>query len=127
MHDTKNQLHQDLATCYRLAAHYRTRDLIFTPPGPAHHFLINPYGLLFGEITSYRINPASFGIHSAVYTEQEDTQCMLHTHTRAGCAVVCQAQGVLPLNQFALTSHERIGYHTYEGVPYNSTFGSHHT
>jgi ribulose-5-phosphate 4-epimerase/fuculose-1-phosphate aldolase len=138
MHDIENRLREDLAACYRLAAHYRMSDLIFTHfsvriPGPEHHFLINPYGLLFEEITAsslvkinmqgqpvqatpHRVNPAGFVIHSAIHAAREDAQCVLHTHTRAGCAVACQAKGLLPINQFALTFYERIGYHTYEGV-----------
>lgn len=138
MLDTEYHLRQELAACYRLVAQFRMSDLIFTHlsvriPGPEHHFLINPYGLLFEEITAsslvridmqgqpvestrQRVNPAGFVIHSAIHAAREDAQCVLHTHTRAGCAVACQAQGLLPLNQFALTFHERIGYHTYEGV-----------
>lgn len=138
MNDIEHQLRVELAACYRLVAHYRMSDLIFTHlsvrvPGPEHHFLINPYGMLFEEITASnlvkidmqghpveatpnRVNPAGFVIHSAIHAAREDAQCVLHTHTRAGCAVACQEQGLLPLNQFALTFHERIGYHSYEGV-----------
>lgn len=138
MNPIERQLRQELAACYRLVAHYRMSDLIFTHlsvriPGPEHHFLINPYGWLFEEITAsslvkidlqgravedttQRVNPAGFVIHSAIHAARDDAQCVLHTHTRAGCAVACQAQGLLPLNQFALTFHERIGYHVYEGV-----------
>ncbi|TFY93644.1 class II aldolase/adducin family protein [Pseudomonas nabeulensis] len=138
MNHLEQRLREDLAACYRLVAHYRMSDLIFTHlsvriPGPEHHFLINPYGLLFEEITasnlvkidmqgqpvdahSQRVNPAGFVIHSAIHAAREDAQCVLHTHTRAGCAVACQPEGLLPLNQFALTFHKRIGYHTYEGV-----------
>ena len=102
-------LREELAACYRLIAHFRMSDLIFTHislrlPGPDHHFLINPYGLMFDEITAsslvkidlagnpvaptrYKVNPAGFVIHSAIHAAREDAQCVLHTHTRAGCAV----------------------------------------
>lgn len=138
MHDTERHLRQELAACYRLVAHYRMSDLIFTHlsvriPGPEHHVLINPYGLLFEEITAsslvkidlagqpvapteYLVNPAGFVIHSAIHAARDDAQCVLHTHTRAGCAVAAQAAGLLPISQFALTFHGRVGYHTYEGV-----------
>ncbi|WP_437880079.1 class II aldolase/adducin family protein [Pseudomonas sp. LRF_L74] len=138
MHDIERHLRQELAACYRLVAHYRMSDLIFTHlsvriPGPEHHFLINPYGLLFEEITAsslvkidlagqpvaptgHRVNPAGFVIHSAIHAARDDAQCVLHTHTRAGCAVAAQAAGLLPISQFALTFHGRVGYHTYEGV-----------
>ena len=115
------QLRQDLAACYRLVALYGWSDLVFTHisariPGPEHHFLINPYGLMFDEITAsslvkvdqhcnklidspYPVNPAGFVIHSAVHEAREDAGCVLHTHTRAGVAVSAQKDGVLPLSQ----------------------------
>jgi ribulose-5-phosphate 4-epimerase/fuculose-1-phosphate aldolase len=108
-----------LAACYRLVAHYHWDDLIFTHisarvPGPEHHFLINPYGMLFGEITAsslvkvdldghkvldspYEVNPAGFTIHSAVHAAREDAQCVLHVHSVNGIAVSAQERGVLPL------------------------------
>ncbi|MNO92235.1 Decarboxylase NovR [compost metagenome] len=131
-------LREQLAACYRLVAHFRMSDLIFTHisvrlPGPEHHFLINPYGLMFDEITAsslvkigldglpveptpYKVNPAGFVIHSAIHAAREDAQCVLHTHTRAGCAVAAQACGLLPLNQMSMEFHGRIGYHDYEGI-----------
>ena len=100
------QLRCDLAAAYRLVALHGWSDLVFTHisarlPGPDHHFLINPYGLLFEEITAssliridqggnklqdspFPVNPAGFTIHSAVHAVREDAQCVLHTHTRAG-------------------------------------------
>jgi ribulose-5-phosphate 4-epimerase/fuculose-1-phosphate aldolase len=106
---TEAQLRIDLAACYRLIAHYGWDDLIFTHisariPGPEHHFLINPYGMLFEEITAsslvkvdasgakvspsdYPVNPAGFVIHSAVHAARQDVTCVLHTHTKAGVAV----------------------------------------
>ena len=115
------QLRCDLAACYRLVAAYGWSDLVFTHisvrlPGPDHHFLINPYGLMFDEITAsslikvdqhcnkliespFPVNPAGFVIHSAVHEAREDVQCVLHTHTRAGVAVSAQKAGVLPISQ----------------------------
>ncbi|NUT74541.1 class II aldolase/adducin family protein, partial [Pseudomonas sp. C1C7] len=109
MNPTEQRLREELAACYRLIAHLRMTDLIFTHisvrlPGPEHHFLINPYGLMFDEITAsnlvkidlqgravepspYPVNPAGFVIHSAIHGAREDAQCVLHTHTKAGCAV----------------------------------------
>ncbi|MGU3435084.1 class II aldolase/adducin family protein [Actinomycetes bacterium M1A6_2h] len=132
------RLRCELAAVYRLVAHYKMTDLIFTHislriPGPEHHFLINPYGLMFEEITAsslveidldgnavhptaYQVNPAGFVIHSAIHAARSDAQCVLHTHTRAGCAVAAQEDGLLPLNQISMEFYGRIGYHDYEGV-----------
>ncbi|MFG2140957.1 class II aldolase/adducin family protein [Streptomyces sp. NPDC048650] len=139
--DEERRLRRELAAVYRLVAHYRMTDLIFTHislrlPGPDHHFLINPYGLLFEEITAsdlvkidlsgnpveptpHRVNPAGFVIHSAIHAARPDARCVLHTHTKAGCAVAAQTQGLLPLNQMGMEFHRRIGYHDYEGVALN--------
>jgi ribulose-5-phosphate 4-epimerase/fuculose-1-phosphate aldolase len=135
------RLRRELAAVYRLVAHFRMTDLIFTHisvrlPGPEHHFLINPYGLLFEEITAsnlvkidlsghavedspHPVNPAGFVIHSAIHAARPDAQCVLHTHTRAGCAVAAQEQGLLPLNQISMEFYGRLGYHDYEGVALN--------
>lgn len=135
------RLRRELAAVYRLVAHFRMTDLIFTHisvrlPGPDHHFLINPYGLLFEEITAsnlvkidlsghpveetrHSVNPAGFVIHSAIHAARPDAQCVLHTHTRAGCAVAAQEEGLLPLNQISMEFHGRLGYHSYEGVALN--------
>ncbi|MGW2328099.1 class II aldolase/adducin family protein [Streptomyces sp. NPDC001700] len=135
------RLRRELAAVYRLVAHFRMTDLIFTHisarvPGPEHHFLINPYGLLFEEITAsnlvkvdlsgrpveetrHPVNPAGFVIHSAVHASRSDAHCVLHTHTKAGCAVAAQADGLLPLNQISLEFYGRLGYHDYEGVALN--------
>ena len=132
------QLRVDLAACYRLVAAYGWSDLIFTHisarlPGPDHHFLINPYGMMFDEITAsslvkidqqcnklmdspFPVNPAGFVIHSAVHAVREDAACVLHTHTRAGVAVSAQACGVLPISQQSTFVLASLGYHTYEGV-----------
>ena len=127
-----------LAACYRLVAQFGWDDLIFTHisarvPGPEHHFLINPYGLRFDEITASSlvkvdlegnkqldspsdINPAGFTIHSAIHAAREDAQCVLHVHSVNGVAVSAQAGGVLPLSQHSLFVLSSLAYHEYEGV-----------
>ena len=128
----------DLAACYRLIAHYDMDDLFATHisarvPGPEEHFLLNPYGLLYTQITAsnlvkvdldgnivgdteYSINPAGFVIHSAVHAARPDAKCVLHTHTVAGMAVASLEEGLLPLTQKSMRFYNRIGYHDYEGV-----------
>jgi ribulose-5-phosphate 4-epimerase/fuculose-1-phosphate aldolase len=135
------RLRQQLAAVYRLVAHYRMTDLVFTHisvrlPGEDDHFLINPYGLLFEEITAsslvridldgriigdtpYQVNPAGFVIHSAIHAARHDAMCVLHTHTLAGCAVAASASGLLPVNQISMEFFDRVGYHDYEGVALN--------
>ena len=132
------QLRCDLAAAYRLVALYGWSDLVFTHitariPGPEHHFLINPYGLMFDEITAsslvkvdqqcnklsdsaFPVNPAGFVIHSCVHQARDDAQCVLHTHSRAGVAVSAQKAGVLPISQQSTFVLASIGYHDYEGV-----------
>jgi ribulose-5-phosphate 4-epimerase/fuculose-1-phosphate aldolase len=132
------QLRCDLAACYRLVALYGWTDLVFTHisarlPGEGHHFLINPYGLLFEEITAssliaidqegnklsespFNVNKAGFVIHSAIHAARDDAQCVLHTHTRAGVAVSAQKAGVLPISQQSTFVLASLGYHDYEGV-----------
>jgi ribulose-5-phosphate 4-epimerase/fuculose-1-phosphate aldolase len=134
------QLRVDLAACYRLTAMYGWTDLVFTHisarvPGPEHHFLINPYGLMFDEITAsslvkidaqcnkiidsqFPVNPAGFTIHSAIHEAREDIQCVMHTHTRAGVAVSAQKCGVLPISQQSTFVLASLGYHDYEGVAF---------
>jgi ribulose-5-phosphate 4-epimerase/fuculose-1-phosphate aldolase len=132
------QLRVDLAAAYRLVALHGWDDLIFTHisariPGPEHHFLINPYGLMFDEITAsslvkvdmacrpllptpYSVNPAGFVIHSAIHAVRDDVVCVLHTHTRAGVAVSAQKQGLLPISQQATVVLTSLAYHDYEGI-----------
>jgi ribulose-5-phosphate 4-epimerase/fuculose-1-phosphate aldolase len=127
-----------LAACYRLLAHYRMTDLIYTHstvrvPGEPGHFLINPYGYRWEEITAsslvkidvdgnkvgnspHRVNPAGFTIHSAVHMARHDTACVIHTHTRAGMAVSTLKEGLLPITQMALSFYGRVGIHDYEGI-----------
>jgi len=132
------QLRCDLAACYRLVAMYGWSDLIFTHisariPGPEHHFLINPYGMMFDEITASSlikvdqdgnklsesalpVNRAGFVIHSAIHAVREDAGCVIHTHTRAGVAVSAQKDGVLPVSQQSMFVLASLAYHDYEGV-----------
>ncbi|MEE2764840.1 MAG: class II aldolase/adducin family protein [Pseudomonadota bacterium] len=132
------QLRVDLAAAYRLIALYGWDDLIFTHlsariPGDEHHFLINPYGMMFEEITAsslvrvdqdgnklnpddFDINPAGFTIHSAIHAVREDALCVMHTHTTAGVAVSAQQDGLLPLSQQSLFPLSNLAYHDYEGV-----------
>ncbi len=131
----------DLAACYRMVAHYGWDDLVFTHisarlPGKEHHFLINPYGMLFEEMTAsslvkvdldgakvmespFAVNPAGFVIHSAVHAAREDAQCVLHLHTSAGVAVSCQKEGLKPISQQSIFVLASLGYHNYEGVALN--------
>ncbi|MDF1779941.1 MAG: class II aldolase/adducin family protein [Alcanivoracaceae bacterium] len=134
-------LRVDLAAAYRLVALYGWDDLVFTHisvriPGSEHHFLINPYGMMFEEITAsslvkidlagnkvadseFPVNPAGFTIHSAVHAAREDVQCVMHTHSINGVAVSAQKDGVLPLSQQSLFVLASLGYHDYEGVALN--------
>jgi len=130
----------DLAALYRLAAHHRWTDFVYTHisarlPGPDHHFLINQYGVLFHEMRasdlvkidlhgnvvedgaqSRRVNAAGFTIHSAIHMAREDLMCVVHTHTQAGIAVSAQRDGLLPISQHALKFYGRLAYHGYEGI-----------
>lgn len=135
------QARVDCAALYRLVAHYGWDDMIFTHismrvPGGDHHFLINPYGMFFEEITAsslvkvdlegnivaptpYYINPAGFTIHSAIHAAREDAKCVIHLHTDAGVGVSAQREGLLPISQNALLVTPQIAYHDYEGVALN--------
>jgi ribulose-5-phosphate 4-epimerase/fuculose-1-phosphate aldolase len=127
-----------LAAVYRLVAHFGWEDLIFTHlsarvPGGDHHFLINPYGMTFDEITAsslvkvdlngrkvmespFEINPAGFTIHSAIHAARESANCVLHVHSINGTAVSAQKEGVLPISQQSIFVLSSLGYHDYEGV-----------
>ena len=138
----EQELREDLAAAYRLIAHFGMSDLVFThlsvrlpsPMGDAsHRFLVNPYGMLFDEITAsslvtvdadgeplqdtgWPVNPAGFVIHSALHRGRENAHCVMHTHTLAGMAVAAQTGGILPLNQISTEFHGRVAYHEYEGI-----------
>jgi ribulose-5-phosphate 4-epimerase/fuculose-1-phosphate aldolase len=129
----------DLAACYRLVAHYGMADLIYNHvtarvPGEEGRFLINPFGLMYDEITAsslykidldgniierpdlpYEINHAGYIIHSAVHAARHDVSCVVHTHTRAGLAVSVMECGLLPATIGALRFYNRIAYHEFEG------------
>jgi ribulose-5-phosphate 4-epimerase/fuculose-1-phosphate aldolase len=135
------QVRVDLAAAYRLVSLYGWDDLIFTHisarvPGPEHHFLINPYGMMFNEITAsslvkidldgrkidnspHLVNPAGFTIHSAVHAAREDALCVMHLHTDYGIAVSAQKDGLLPISQQALLALSSLAYHDYEGLALN--------
>jgi ribulose-5-phosphate 4-epimerase/fuculose-1-phosphate aldolase len=135
------QARVDLAALYRLVALYGWDDMIYTHisarvPGPEHHFLINPYGVWFGEMTAsalvkidtegnilqetpYFVNAAGFTIHSAVHMNREDAHFVMHLHTDHGTAVAAQKEGLLPLTQHSLIVLPRLTYHDYEGIALN--------
>jgi ribulose-5-phosphate 4-epimerase/fuculose-1-phosphate aldolase len=135
------QVRVDLAAAYRLIAYHGWDDLVFTHisarvPGAEEHFLINPYGLFFSEISAsslvkvdlagriilespHPINPAGFVIHSAIHAGRPDVVCVVHTHTPHGVAVSAQKQGLLPISQQSIFALATIGYHDYEGIAVN--------
>ena len=139
--ETEWNIRCDLAALYRLVAHHRWTDFIYTHlsarlPGPEHHFLINRFGVNFhqmrasdlvkidtdgnvvedGDISSRKVNAAGFTIHSAVHMARPDLMCVVHTHTSAGIAVSAMKEGLLPLSQHALKFYGRLAYHGYEGI-----------
>ena len=128
----------DLACAYRMVAHYGWDDLIFTHlsariPGDEHHFLLNPYNLMFEEVTASSLvkvdvqgnpveptpfitNPAGFIIHSAIHMAREDAHAVMHLHTPQGQAVAAHGEGLLPLTQTAMLIRGDVAFHDYEGV-----------
>src|SRR4028119_644730 len=128
----------DLAAAYRLIAYYGWDDLIFTHlsariPGPEHHFLLNPYNLMFEEVTASSLvkvdtsgmpvapspfitNPAGFTIHSAIHMARADAHAVIHLHTPHGQAVSAHSAGLLPITPAAMLVREDVAYHDYEGV-----------
>ena len=141
MTEAEWQTRLDLAACFRLVDRFGWSDLINTRitarvPGGHDHFLINPYGLLYEEVTAsslvkidadgnkvepsdVRLNSGGFAIPSALHMARPDLACVIHTHTVAGCAVSMQADGLLPLNQHALQVLGEIAYHDYAGAGRN--------
>ena len=136
--DAEHMVREDLAAAYRLVALYGMDDSIYTHisarvPGQDGQFLINPFGMLFRDITAsslvkidmdgrilddspHDVNPAGFTIHSAVHAARHDAACVLHTHTVAGVAVSSLASGLQPCNQWALQFYNRVAYHAFEGI-----------
>lgn len=134
----EREIREDLAAAYRLIALHGMTDLVFTHlsarlPGAGHRFLVNPYGLLFEEITAsslvevdaggeptqptaWPVNPAGFVIHSAVHLGRPDAMCVMHTHTLAGMAVAARKEGILPLNQISMEFDGQVAIHGYEGI-----------
>jgi ribulose-5-phosphate 4-epimerase/fuculose-1-phosphate aldolase len=139
--DAEWQARVDLAAAYRLVALYGWDDLIFTHisarvPDSEHHFLLNPYGMMFEEVTAsslvkvdlagnkvtespYFVNPAGFTIHSAIHAAREDALCVMHLHTDYGLAVAAQKDGLLPISQQAMFTLASLAYHDYEGLALN--------
>ncbi len=135
---SEGEVREDLAAAYRPIAMFGMTDLVFTHisarlPGAGHRFLVNPYGLLFEEITasslvvvdvdgepmqqtSWPVNPAGFVIHAAVHRARADAMCVMHTHTLAGMAIAAQSSGLLPLNQISMEFEGRIALHDHEGI-----------
>ena len=133
----ERELRVQLAAAYRIFDHLEWCELIYghismRVPGPDHHFLINPYGLRYDEITAsslvkidldgnivepseHPFNPAGFVIHSAIHEHREDAHCVMHTHTRTGMAVAALECGLLPVSMNAMSFHGRVAYHDYEG------------
>ena len=136
--DEEWTIREDLAAAYRMVAYYGWDDLIFTHlsariPGPEHHFLLNPYQLMFEEVTASSLvkvdengnpvdptpfitNPAGFTIHSAVHMARDDAHAVMHLHTPAGQAVSAHQEGLLPLTQTAMLIRGDVAFHDYEGV-----------
>lgn len=136
------QTRVDLAACYRLVAHFGWDDLIFTHISARvseqeNNFLINPYGMMFEEITAsslvkidlagrvvmdtpYPVNPAGFMVHSSVHEVRPDAQCVIHLHTLAGVAVSAQEHGLLPISQQSMFPLSSLAYHDYEGIVLNA-------
>jgi ribulose-5-phosphate 4-epimerase/fuculose-1-phosphate aldolase len=130
-------LRVQLAGAYRVAHELGWSELIYTHismrvPGPEHHFLINPYGLRFDEVTAsslvkvndrgesagqqeYSANKAGFIIHSAIHMAREDAQCVWHMHTLPGMAVSAQEDGLLPTHMYSHNFWQRLSYHDFEG------------
>lgn len=135
---SEQELREDLAAAYRLMAMYGMTDLVLTHlsvrlPGEGHRFLVNPYGLLFEEVTAsslvivdaageplqettWPVNPAGFVIHSAIHIGRPDVQCVMHTHTLEGMAIATQQEGLLPLHQSMMELDGRVARHLFEGI-----------
>lgn len=132
------QARVELAACYRLIAYFKMTDWIYNhisvrAPDSHEHYLINPFGLLYEEITASNlvkvdvngklvedvaldVNPAAFVIHGAIHQARPDVGCILHTHTAAGVGVAAQKHGLLPISQHAFKVYDRIAYHDFEGI-----------
>lgn len=143
--DIEGALRVQLAACYRIFALLGWTELIYNHitarvPGPERHFLINPFGLHFTEVTAsnlvkidlegrivdestHRVNPAGFTLHSAIHGGVEGAHCVMHTHTTAGCAVACSAAGLSMDNFYSAQLHGRVAYHDFEGITVHADEG----
>ncbi|MBT4832281.1 MAG: class II aldolase/adducin family protein [Porticoccaceae bacterium] len=141
MAQTERQLRVQLAACYRIFDYMGWSEMIYNHitvkvPGDEHHFLINPYGLHYKEVTAsnlvkvdiegnivedteYRVNPAGIVIHTAIHAARPDVQCIAHTHTNAGMAVACTEEGLRTDNFYSALLHNQIAYHDFEGITVN--------
>lgn len=149
MHPQERKLRNELAACYRIFDHLGWTELIYNhitvrlpaevSPGEAH-FLINPFGLHFSEVTAsnlvkinmrgdivepsdWPVNPAGFTLHSAIHAGIADAHCVMHTHTTTGSAVACSAAGLSRDNFYAAMLHERVAYHDFEGITVHADEG----
>jgi ribulose-5-phosphate 4-epimerase/fuculose-1-phosphate aldolase len=135
---TEQEVREQLAACYRLVHHYGWTDLVYTHisarvPGPKEHFLLNPLGFMFNEVTAsnlvkidlegnnvgaspHPVNKAGFVIHSAIHAAIEQAHCVMHTHTTTGMAVACLKEGLSPTNFYAAQLHDGVAYHDFEGI-----------
>ncbi len=134
----ETEARRQLACAYRLFDHLGWHELIYNHitvrvPGHDDQFLINPFGLMYREVrasnlvkidvngnivgpSAHPVNPAGFVVHSAVHAARADAHAVAHTHTTAGQAVACQAQGLLPLSFTAMFFTDRVAYHDFEGI-----------
>jgi ribulose-5-phosphate 4-epimerase/fuculose-1-phosphate aldolase len=138
-------LRVELAACYRIFAHLGWVELIYNHitvrlPGPDHHFLINPFGLMYSEVrasnlvrinldgtivgaSDWPVNPAGFTVHAAIHRGIPGARCVMHTHTTAGMAVACSKRGLSPSNFYAAQLYDKIAYHDFEGVTVHAEEG----
>ncbi|HEY0295300.1 MAG TPA: class II aldolase/adducin family protein [Bordetella sp.] len=145
MNDQEHSLRVQLAACYRVFAMLGWTELIYNHislriPGPDTHFLINPFGLHYTEVTAsnlvkidvrgnvidagrWRANPAGFVLHSAIHQGIEAAHCVMHIHTTAGCAVACAKAGLSPDNFYSAQLHGRVAYHDFEGITVHADEG----
>lgn len=142
---SESSLRIELAACYRIFAMLGWTELIYNHitvriPGPERHFLINPFGLHYSEVTAsnlvkidlqgnvvgaadWPVNPAGFTLHSAIHAGIADAHCVMHTHTTAGCAVACSAAGLSMDNFYSAQLYNRLAYHDFEGITVHAEEG----
>lgn len=143
--DEEGALRIELAACYRIFAMLGWTELIYNHitvriPGPQRHFLINPFGLHYSEVTAsnlvridlegrivgaseWPVNPAGFTLHSAIHQGIEGAHCVMHTHTTAGAAVACSRAGLSMDNFYSAQLHGKVAYHDFEGITVHADEG----